>query len=288
LKSNNKIKFEIAIPDSFLYDVKSDIDRTAKIFQLSRSLSIFRIEKLTIYHDRILNPTYKEREFLITILEYLDTPQYLRRKIYPRLDILKTVGRLHPLRSPHHKDKDSVSHLKNGEVRVGLLEKRGREFLVDVGLDYSVKYIGDQKEVGTKLNVKLIKQKKHLLATDTNIDDLRNLLYWGYRVQYIQEIRDLIHKFDKSKVILTSRYAKQFDGLYLNNNFANDSPVTNTILLVFGSPKFGLKSIFEAAKIDISEYKSYNFFPSQGTQTIRMEEAIFGVLCILNFYTESK
>jgi predicted SPOUT superfamily RNA methylase MTH1 len=287
LNSKNKIKFELAIPDSYLYDVKSDIDRTAKIFQLSRSLSIFRVEKLTIYHDSLLNPTYKEREFLITILEYLDTPQYLRRKIYPKLDILKTVGRLHPLRSPHHKDKDSIRHLKSGEVRVGLLEKKGREFLVDVGLDYSLKYVGNQTQFGKKLNVKLIKQKKHLLATDPSIDDLKNLFYWGYSVHYTKEFRDFIYKFEKSKVILTSRYAKQFDGFGFVKSLINDELVNTTLLVVFGSPKYGLKSIFEAAKIDMSEYKSYNFFPSQGTQTIRMEEAIFGVLSILNFYTQS-
>lgn len=279
---------EIAIPDSYLYDVKSDIDKTSKIFQLSRALSIFRVEKLIIYHDTMLNPSYKEREFIITILEYLDTPQYLRRKIYPRMDILKTVGRLHPLRSPHHKDKDSVRHLKNGEVRVGVLEKRGREYFVDIGLDYAVKYQGDQTQNGKKLNVKLLKQKKHIVATDTTADDLKRLFYWGYSVHYIQEIGDIVRKFEKSKVILTTRYAKQFDELDFNMDLIGEDTVTNTILVVFGSPKFGLESIFESAKMDMSEYNSYNFFPSQGTQTIRLEEAIFGVLAILNFYIESK
>jgi predicted SPOUT superfamily RNA methylase MTH1 len=265
--------------------VKTDIEKTAKIFQLSRSLSIFRVEKINIYHDTILNPTYKDREFIITILEYLDTPQYLRRKIYPRLEILKTVGRLHPLRSPHHKDKDSIKHLRTGEIRVGLLEKNGRQYLVDVGLDYPVKYEGNETQNGKKLNVKLIRHKKNLVAVDTDTDDLKNLFYWGYRVQYLQEIKDIVKKFEKSQIILTSRYAKKFDILDFNKKLSG-SHLNNTILLVFGSPKFGLNSIFEAAKVDISEYWSYNFFPSQGTQTIRLEEAIFGVLAILNLYYE--
>ena len=44
-------------------------------------------------------------QFMVTILEYLDTPPYLRRRLYPKLEILKNVGKLHPIRSHHHKDR---------------------------------------------------------------------------------------------------------------------------------------------------------------------------------------
>jgi predicted SPOUT superfamily RNA methylase MTH1 len=60
--------------------------------------------------------------------------------------------------------------------------------------------------------------------------------------------------------------------------------VNKSILIVFGSPKFGLKEIFDKERLDISKYNSFNFFPFQGTQTIRLEESIFGVLSILNNY----
>ena len=88
----NDIKFDIAIPDSYLFGVKTDVDKTLKVFQLSRALSIFSVNNINIYHDKVLNPSNYERKFLSTILEYLDTPQYLRRKIYPRSDILYEVG----------------------------------------------------------------------------------------------------------------------------------------------------------------------------------------------------
>lgn len=288
MKAKSNIKFEITIPDSYLYDVRSEIDKTSKIFQLSRALSIFRVEKVILYHDKILDPPIREREYITTILEYLDTPQYLRRKIYPKLDILKSVGRLHPLRSPHHKDKASTRHLKSGEIRVGLLEKRNQEFFVDVGLDFSVKYEGGNTKIGNKINVKLVQQNKHLFAKDATADDLSTLLYWGYTVQFAPEIKDVMKKFDKSKVVLTSRYAKQFDAFEFIKKNSQGSNHADTILLVFGSPKFGLKPIFEAAHLDINEFESYNFFPIQGTQTIRLEEAIFGVLAILNYCTRLK
>ncbi|MDP8906907.1 MAG: hypothetical protein M3M88_05250, partial [Thermoproteota archaeon] len=81
------MKFDVAIPDSFLYGTPSDIDRTFKIFQLARSLSIFRVENIFIFHDKIINPPHDEINFIVTLLEYLDTPQYLRKKIYPKMDV---------------------------------------------------------------------------------------------------------------------------------------------------------------------------------------------------------
>ena len=42
---------------------------------------------------KLLNPSKDELQFIVTILEYLDTPQYLRKKIYPKIGILKNVGK---------------------------------------------------------------------------------------------------------------------------------------------------------------------------------------------------
>ncbi|MGN6349103.1 MAG: putative RNA uridine N3 methyltransferase, partial [Candidatus Nitrosocosmicus sp.] len=148
----NNIKLDLAIPDSFLYGVVSEIDRTFKVFQLSRALSIFRIDNLLIYQDKIIKPKKNEIDFLITLLEYLDTPQYLRKKIYPKLDSLRYVGKLHPIRSPHHKDRIGIKNIKSGEVRVGVLEKKDNQLFVDVGLDSLIKYQGTEKQTGKKIN----------------------------------------------------------------------------------------------------------------------------------------
>jgi predicted SPOUT superfamily RNA methylase MTH1 len=160
----NDIKFDIAIPDSYLFGVKTDVDKTLKVFQLSRALSIFSVNNINIYHDKVLNPSNYERKFLSTILEYLDTPQYLRRKIYPRSDILNEVGRLHPIRSPHHKDKVDLKNLKSGDIRVGLVERKEGQFYVDVGLESLIKYEGKFRQSGKKINVKLIRQHKQVVG----------------------------------------------------------------------------------------------------------------------------
>ncbi len=278
-------KFDVVIPDSFLYGTSSEIDKTAKVFQLARALSIFRVERLFIFHDKILNPDKKERDFIITILQYLDTPPYLRRKIFPRIDFLKYVGKLHPLRTPHHKDKVSLKDIKNGDIRVGVTELINNTFFVNVGLDSLIKYMGNEKASGKKINVKILKNKKgNLSAIDIYPKDIPEI-YWGYNIFYHNDLIDILRKYNSDQIILTSRLSNQFKVnsehslMYKENSLQN-----KRILIAFGSPKYGLNIIFNKEKIRIDNFNSFNFFPYQGTQTVRLEESIFGVLAILNNY----
>ncbi len=278
---STSVRFNISIPDSFLYDVSTEIDKTLKIFQLSRALSIFRVSNLFIYHDKLLNTSKDDLQFMVTILEYLDTPQYLRRKIYPKLEILKNVGKLHPIRSHHHKDRIEIRDLKTGEIRVGVVEKRRDNYFVDVGLKIPVKYDGKFKHEGRKVNVKLLKHNNYVNAIDIDKNEITEK-YWGYDVHQIKELKNILEKFPITNVILTSKHSKYFDPF--ENEFSKVNRIldNNSILVVFGSPKFGLNSVMSKENLNISKYYSYNFFPNQGTQTVRLEESIYGVLSVLN------
>ena len=285
--SYNNLKFDLAIPDSFLYGIMSEIDRTFKIFQLSRALSIFRVEKLFIFHDRIINPKKNEIDFIITLLEYLDTPQYLRKKLYSKLDALKYVGKLHPIRSPHHKDKIPLENIKHGEIRVGILEKKDNMFFVDVGLSSLIQYKGKSKQQGIKLDVKLIKKNGFFIAVDVHPHEI-NEIYWGYKISYFNSLHEILKKYQKPEIILTSRYSENFKySSSFSVNLKSNSKDGNSILIVFGSPKYGLNDLFIKEKLNISNYFSFNFFPYQGTQTVRLEESIFGVLSIMNNFIYS-
>ena len=283
---SNSLRFDVSIPDSFLYDVSTESDKALKIFQLSRALSIFRINNLFIYHDKLLNPGKNDLDLLITILEYLDTPPYLRRRLYPKLEILKNVGKLHPIRSHHHKDRIEIRNLKSGEIRVGVVEVRRGAYFVDVGLSIPIEYNGKYKQNGRKVNVKILKHKNYINAIDIEKNEITEL-YWGYTVHQIKDLKNIIEKFPKSNIILTSRLSKYFNPF--DNEFSRmpGSSSNNSILVVFGSPKFGLNSILSKEKVNISNYYSYNFFPNQGTQTVRLEESIYGVLSILNICSNS-
>jgi predicted SPOUT superfamily RNA methylase MTH1 len=151
-----------------------------------------------------------------------------------------------------------------------------------VGLDALIKYQGKIKQQGKKINVKLIKKNNLLTAVDVNRENI-NEIYWGYKVFHYNLIHEILRKYSKSKIILTSRCSEFFK---IDSDFTdelkNNVDVDNSILIVFGSPKFGLNEIFNKEKINITNYNSFNFFPYQGTQTVRLEESIFGVLSILN------
>lgn len=275
------LRFDLSIPDSFLYDVSTEIDKTLKIFQLSRALSIFRVNNVFIYHDKLLNASKNDLQLMVTTLEYLDTPQYLRRKIYPKLEILKNVGKLHPIRSHHHKDRLEIREVKSGEIRVGVVEKRRDAYFVDVGLSIPIQYDGKFKHNGRKVNVKLLRRKNYINAIDIEKNEITEL-YWGYNLHQIRDLKNIMDKFPLSNIILTSRHSKYFNPFENEFSKLNSLLGNNSILVVFGSPKFGLNSILSKEKINISKYYSYNFFPNQGTQTVRLEESIYGVLSILN------
>ena len=56
-----------------------------------------------------------------------------------------------------------------------------------------------------------------------------------------------------------------------------------SILLVFGSPSKGIHEILGNKIKQVQNSTFLNFFPVQATETIRLEEAIFGSLAILSF-----
>jgi hypothetical protein len=54
------------------------------------------------------------------------------------------------------------------------------------------------------------------------------------------------------------------------------------VLLVFGAPDRGLYEIL-GNKINIKNARTFNFFPNQATETVRLEESMLGILSIINF-----
>jgi len=54
-------------------------------------------------------------------------------------------------------------------------------------------------------------------------------------------------------------------------------------VVVFGSPKHGIHDIVAKEGSSVKQYEFVtNMFPNQGTETVRLEEAVFGTLAILN------
>lgn len=267
----------IAIPDSCLIESQTILDKSYKISQISRSCSIFCVNKIIIYHDRSVNAEKIDKKMLKTILEYLDTPPYLRKKIYPKMWILKHAGILPPIKSPHHKAHVDIKDIKDIEIRFGFVVKQNDSLYVDVGLEKLIRYNGIQ--LGKKVLVK-ISNKGKLLAEDISKEEIDG--YWGYDVQFADSLSALLEN-TKGEILMTSVEGSPFTKHV--GDLMSNLKMSKNLLVVFGGPKFGLRKILESENVRINQKSNFlNMFPNQGTQTVRLEEAILGTLSIVNNY----
>ena len=275
-------RVSIGIPDSFLIDSQSLMDKSIKIAQLARACSIFRVWNIFIYKDRSSKSDPQDVKIMKMILEYLDTPPYLRKRLFHKHWILKFAGMLPPIKSPHHKPKISIHHLEPGEVRVGAVLKRNDNTYVDVGLDIPIKL----KEIipeSKKILVKVISRKPEIIGTEISAEKLDG--YWGYSVSFFESLGELLRSRKSSEIILTSIKGRKISENHLFDRLKNKLSSIEDLLVVFGSPKNGIGKIIQTEGGDDSNWSFIiNMFPNQGTDTIRVEEAILGSLAILNSY----
>ena len=275
MNPSDTVIMEVAIPDSSLVDQQTKRDKSIKISQISRACSIFRVEKIYIYRDKTSTPPQKDRTLLKAMLTYLDTPQYLRRKLFPIMDELEYAGILHPLKSPHHKSKKADI----GDIRVAvLIEKKGRLY-ADIGLD-SLSIFNGSGYAGKKINAKIISIYPEIITREADKREIKD--YWGYNV-IETSLLNLLESNNNTEIIITSRYGKLFKNY--ENNLSERIKTIKTFLLIFGSPRNGVSEILMAEGRRINQYPSMiNMFPFQGTETVRLEEAILGTLAIMNHY----
>jgi len=250
------MKKAVAIPSSALVNETDDKIKAYKVWQIARASAIFKIEMIYIYKD----PRKNETEYIKEILEYLETPQYLRKYLIPLKQSLRFAGLLPPLSIPSHRPK----HLKVGELREGVVRKVGPDGTswVDIGLN-ALAAMKASKPVGARVTVRVC-SKKPLVVEESEPEE-----YWGYKVKKAR-LKDLVGK----SVILSRRGER----ISTQNKEKLRKPV-----LLFGSPVEGVVEIAEKLGIKIPEsIPVINTIPDQGTETVRLEEAIISTLAVMN------
>ncbi len=268
----------ITIPDSSLSDEQTKRDKSIKIAQFARACSIFRVKRIYIYHDSLSHFEKDDPHLLKTILRYLDTPQYLRKILFPMMHQLQYAGILHPIKAPHHRVVEDIKKIKAGDIRTGVVVKVKGQLFVEVGLGSLVPFLGEGFE-GKKANVRFTESYPNLKAVQAVEEDLFD--YWGYEVKEVPSISKLLTSVEKTDIIVTSRKGRHFKNI--EAKLAEHTTSVQNILVAFGSPKHGLHDILakEGASIKPYEYV-VNMFPNQATETVRLEEAVLGTLAILN------
>jgi len=265
------LKLSVAIPESALSDDSLKIDKTRKISVLARACSIFKIETIYVYQD---GNNKQDGSLLVMILKYLETPQFLRRRLFPKMNDLKFAGVLQPLKIPSHITPANSKKINRGDIREGIVVSiRGKRF-VDVGINQLVQFFG-KTPIGKRVTVQFKEGYPKFSVKEIEKSEVPD--YWGYSVKERANLFSLLNEW-KGNIIITSRKGKTATKEQISKYTKSDQ----VTLIVFGSPEKGVHEILRGKMKNVQNAKTLNFFPDQATQTIRLEEALLGTLAIIN------
>lgn len=336
----------IALPSSILSNAQSPELRMYLAGQIARALAIYCIDEVVIFEEQNDDQTKAERqesrrkhrdnspfnatEFFKLVLEYLETPQYLRKHMFPVSPELRFVGLLNPLALPSHVARDDFCRWREGIAvgRINYPRNQNRKAMgtdggpvgfdrgpptrfVDIGQERLAE-IDTNVSVGDRVTIDMEQSGpeynscpgKYLFGrlVDRETPTRTESLYWGYRVRVAESLSAV---FSNSVVcakgydltIGTSERGTQITGNADSSDFK--LPEFSHVLIVFGGVHGLEKSAvgdraleslgIATAKAD--EGKGHNigdlfdFYvntcPSQGSRTIRTEEAILISLAAL-------
>lgn len=264
------MKISVAIPDSCLRDESTKLDKSRKISIIARSCAIFKVDTIYIYQD---GSNVEDNKLITTILRYLDTPQFLRKRLFGKINELKFAGVLQPLKIASHVTPADPKKIITGSIRDGIVVGgKGKRF-VDVGINQLIPYFG-KESIGKRVTVQFKSGYPEFSIKEISRDEVPE--YWGYKVKERANIGQFLQTWDGT-VMLTSR-----KGEPISRENIQKMSSTDNMLIVFGSPEKGVFEILGPTIKKIQNSKTLNFFPDQGTETVRMEESILGVLSIIN------
>lgn len=120
----------IALPGSIVANAQSKELRTYVAGQIARAAATFNVDEIIVFaeggkqesasstagHFAGATRSTDPDVFLARILQYLETPQYLRKLLFPRHADLAAAGLLNPLDSPHHVRADEEVPYREGVV----------------------------------------------------------------------------------------------------------------------------------------------------------------------------
>ncbi|OUM67566.1 hypothetical protein PIROE2DRAFT_39937 [Piromyces sp. E2] len=307
-----KYTVSVAIPGSVIEIAQSAELRTYLAGEIARALTIFEVDEVIIYNEdptrTMENTTSGVYEgsskpsdpniFLARILQYLETPSYLRKLLFPVHKDLQYTGLLNPLDAPHHMRLDETSLYREG-VTIDKPVKQGAGSFVTCGLRKDVKidkHIKPGVRVTVELDLDLINSNDNAKNYKGKVVSPRQPrekhgLYWGYQIRLAKSISDVFKQ--------TSFGAKaQYDltiGDNDENSFDNIPSTFQHMLIVFGG-QGGIENAVEVDEnIKINRHDTRSLFdlylntcPYKGSRSIRLEEQILITMSTLKTLIQQK
>jgi hypothetical protein len=267
-------KTAVSLPDTVLEDKESLREKTAKLGVIARACAIYGVDVIEVFRDPWARGDEKT---VCRVLEYLETPQYLRKRLFPLDEELRYAGMLPPLRIPSHKAKIPVERLPVGDVREGVVNADGT---VDIGLDVAPR-LRQKFSPGMRVTVKVASLRPPVADL---VPKERAGPYWGYKVE-TKTVAEVLSDSRYGLKIATSRLGTSVvDEL---SRLRSSLRLVDGVKLIFGSPSKGL---FDIVGRDLPRKVDYvlNFFPAQQVETVRTEEAVLISLGVVSLLTAEK
>ncbi len=276
--------YAIAIPASLTMDVPHLREKTFRIGMVGRAAAIFRIDQIIVYRDMPQVNQEADSNLIRIILSYMETPQYLRKRLFKITRELQYAGTLPPLRTPHHPTANRTKDLRVGEFREGaVISQTKKGSFVDIGVEQPALIEGVALEANKRVTVRIVDAGKHPKAVPAALNEVRT--YWGYHVAVADvTLGQFIKRRSFDLVIGTSRRGKPISAVL--NELRERWGRSRRTLVVFGAPTQGLYEIAAREGVRLEDIANFvvNTIPNQATETVRTEEAIYATLSVLNTF----
>merc|ERR1719354_231987 len=290
LNIGRKWTVTLALPGSIISNCQTKELKSYVAGQIARAATIYKVDEIVIFTEDGSEPRQEFRGanrsdpnlFLARVLQYLETPQYLRKELFPLHRDLKHAGLINPLDAPHHLRWNQDCRFREGivsevlkdgcKVNVGWrrLVTIDKQFAqgTRVTIDFGESYEGGQVPTGR--------------AVSPDTPRAKHGLYWGYQTR-------MAHGIDK--VISECPFKDGYDlcvGTSERGSNAQESdfklPKFKHLLLVFGGVD-GLEVCKIQGKAFTRPDRLFDMYVNtcmnQGSGTIRTEEAILISLSVL-------
>jgi len=255
---------------------------TLRLGEIARAAAIFRVDELLIYLERNRAADRSLQKISASVLDYLATPQYIRRKAFGISPELKYAGALPPLRTPNQLVPSSESQVKVDDIRDGLVTGLRPQPRVELGLDFEFFLNAPPSSIrlGARDLFRVV-DKRTRRVERAHWTDLSG--YWRYAVSAPSAtLGQALESHKGSLKIGTSRRGEPASNLL--PTIRNLRMNKRRALIAFGSPTSGISEILAGEKINVRDAfdLTLNTATRQGVATIRTEEAILISLAVLN------
>ncbi|KAK5106040.1 hypothetical protein LTS08_000156 [Lithohypha guttulata] len=293
----------VALPGSLIHNAKSKVLlRTALAGDIARALAVFCVDEVVIFDDADSNPEESRNSprpdntkltaishpghFLQYILSYMETPPFMRKRLFPMHENLQHAGVLPSLDIPSH-----LRATEWCEYREGTTTRSSKEgTYVDCGLNGQRLVRGVEIPPNTRVTLRLESENgNEAEAVDPTTPRVEGGYYWGYDVREAASLSAVFTEcgfeggYDLS--IGTSERGDEVGGVVAGIVADDQRKHWTHMVVVIG----GVKGLEEAAKNDdelvrmgiskgnVKELFDHwvNLLPGQGSRTIRTEEALW-------------